>query len=106
MQRIRKDPLIWKGGFRARHSYVLLESTDNLQDGILLKNIKVPVLIFQGAQDKLVNPDGAKFLYQSISSEDKKLFVVKGAFHNLFVELDEVKIPVIKTTVDWILEHV
>ena len=60
----------------------------------------------QGAQDKLVNPDGAKFLYQSVSSEDKKLFVVKGAFHNLFVELDEVKIPVIKTTVDWILEHV
>ena len=60
----------------------------------------------QGAQDKLVNPDGATFLYQSVSSEDKKLFVVEGAFHNLFVELDEVKIPAIKTTVDWILEHV
>ena len=74
----------------------------------LLQKPKLPKLLpsIQGAQDKLVNPDGANFLYQSISSKDKKLFVVKGAFHNLFVELDEVKIPVIKTTVKWILEHV
>jgi len=106
VERVKEDKLIWHGGFRVRHSHVLLKATDDLQDGNLLKKIHVPVLIFQGNKDRLVLPEGAKFLNQSVSSTDKKLVTFEEAFHNLFVELEDVKVPVIKETVEWILKHI
>ena len=106
VKRVKADKLNWHGGYRARHTHVLLQSMDNLQNGILLRQIRVPILTFQGGQDRLVDPNGAKFLHQSVSSNDKKLVMVEEAFHNLYVEFEAVKVPVIKETIGWILKHI
>ena len=105
VNRVKDDPLGWHGGFRTLHSYVLLQATDTLADGEKLKKINVPVIIFQGGQDRLVCPDGAIHLHEHIGSTDKKLSTYPDAYHNLFVELDVVKMPVIKETCQWLLEH-
>ena len=47
-----EDPLFWHGGFRTRHSFVLLESCDYAVNN--LPNITIPVLVLQGSADKLV----------------------------------------------------
>ena len=105
-ERVKEDQLIWHGGFRAKHSHVLLQSTDAFKEGQLLQKIKVPVLIFQGLKDRLVEPDGSTFLHENVSSEDKKLLTYPEAFHNLYVELDDVKKPVIKETCEWINQRI
>ena len=54
----REDPLIWKGGFRTRHSHVILESCDDAKSQ--LHKIRIPVLVTQGALDRLVDSKGAE----------------------------------------------
>lgn len=105
VKRVENDPLNWHGGFRAQLSYVLMESTDNFENGDLLEDIKNPILILQGEKDKLVNPEGAKFCHDKIGSESKKLVQFPDAFHNLFVEEEDVKSEAIKLTCDWILTN-
>lgn len=106
VEQIKADKLIWHGGFRAKHSHVLLQSTDALQSGELLKKINVPILIFQGEKDRLVNPEGAKHLHEHCSSEDKRLETFPDAYHNLYVELEDVKKSVISQTCEWIIQHI
>ena len=105
-ERVKEDQLIWHGGFRAKHSHVLLQTTDAFKEGQLLQKIKVPVLIFQGLKDRLVEPDGSTYLHENVSSQDKKLLTYPEAFHNLYVELDDVKKPVIKETCEWINQRI
>ena len=105
VERVKNDPLIWHGGFRSLHSQVLLQETDKLSDGAALKNLKVPLMIFQGGQDRLVYPPGAQFLHDNVGSDDKKLVIHDDGFHNLYVELEDVKQSVMKDTCDWLLQH-
>ena len=42
---------MWHGGFRARHSYVLLQSCDYAVNN--LTNITIPLLVLQGTQVSL-----------------------------------------------------
>ncbi len=106
VKEVKDDPLGWHGGFRAQHSYVLIKACEGLADGELLKKITVPVVIFQGEKDRLVYPPGAKHLHENVGSAKKKLLTYPDAFHNLYVELDDVKNEVIKETLDWISNNV
>ena len=104
-KRVSEDPLCWHGGFKAQHSNMLIKATDILAKENCLKKITAPLLIMQGGQDKLVCPDGAPFLHDNVGSADKKLLSYQDAFHNLFVELEDVKTTVIKETCTWIEQH-
>jgi alpha-beta hydrolase superfamily lysophospholipase len=104
-KRVAEDPLCWHGGFKAQHSNMLIKATDVLAKENCLKKITAPLLIMQGGQDKLVCPDGAPFLHDNVGSVDKKLLMYEDAFHNLFVELEDVKTTVIKETCSWIDQH-
>lgn len=105
VKRVEKDPLGWHGGFRTQHSHVLLKATDALAKDQCLKKITAPILIIQGGKDKLVCPDGAPFLHDNVGSVEKKLLTYDDAYHNLFVELEDVKAAVIKETCTWIGQH-
>ena len=48
--------------------------------------ITLPILIVQGSEDKLVDPAGAKLLYDTVSSVDKTLKVYEGFYHEVFNE--------------------
>ena len=105
VERVNDDPLNWHGGFRALHSNVLLQSTDALADGTALKKITTPALVIQGQLDKLVYPPGAQFFHDNVGSTDKKLVIHEQGFHNLYVELEDVKSLALKDTRDWLLQH-
>ena len=106
VQEVKDDPLGWHGGFRARHSFVLIKACEDLADGTALKKVTVPLIIFQGEKDRLVYPPGAQHLHDNVGSAEKKLLKYPEAYHNLWVELDEVKNEVIKETVDWISNNI
>ena len=105
VERVKGDPLNWHGGFRALLINVLLQSTDGLADGTALKKITTPALVIQGQLDKLVYPPGAQFFHDNVGSTDKKLVIHEQGFHNLYVELEDVKNLALKDTRDWLLQH-
>jgi len=43
--------------------------------------IKLPVLLVHGGDDRVVSPDGSRRLFEQISSTDKELKVYPGRFH-------------------------
>ena len=48
--------------------------------------ITLPLLILQGGADKLVDPVGARLLYDAVSSADKRLILYEGLYHEVFNE--------------------
>jgi len=89
VEKIREDPLMWHGGFRARFSYVLMEGCDFVQNN--LPNLTLPLLVVQGDKDKLVYMEATKMLDSHVSSKDKEYVLYPGALHNLAVETEDVK---------------
>lgn len=58
----------------------------------LLPQIDEPTLIIQSPKDRVVDPEGAKFIYQQLGSKTKKLYWLKHSDHiiSLDVEREEV----------------
>jgi alpha-beta hydrolase superfamily lysophospholipase len=48
--------------------------------------ITLPILVLQGGADRLVDPSGARMLYEKVASSDKKIIVYEGFFHEVFNE--------------------
>jgi len=46
-------------------------------------DITVPMLIFQGTDDKAVSPNGTKRFYNHLESKDKQIVMVKDGYHSL-----------------------
>jgi len=62
--------------------------------------IKLPVLIMQGSEDKLVSPDGSHKTYEKISSTDKTLRIYEGLYHEIMNEPERDR--VYKDIAEWI----
>lgn len=58
----------------------------------LLPQIDEPTLIIQSPKDRVVDPEGARFIYQRLGSKNKKLYWLKQSDHiiSLDVEREEV----------------
>ena len=78
------DPFTYKGKTPARLAAELLSAMENLQSKAA--EIKLPLLIIQGSADRLVNPAGAQFLYDTVSSADKTLKMYEGLYHEVLNE--------------------
>ena len=57
---------------------LLMEKTEEV-----LPQITIPTLIIQGSNDTTVNPDSANIIFQSISSEQKKLVLFNRTRHGI-----------------------
>ena len=99
VQCVKKDTLRWHGGPKARTGWLLLKGCEKVQRS--MSDIKTPLLVLQGEKDKLVEPEGAKMIYLNSSSLNKEYVVYPDAFHNLFVELEDVKHDVQMKTLNW-----
>ena len=93
------DPLRYHGGTKAGMALLRFQETDKLQKN--LGRIELPILVLQGENDQIVDPRGAKMLYQNASSADKEYKEYPGAYHQLLVELKDVRDDVIKRTTNW-----
>jgi alpha-beta hydrolase superfamily lysophospholipase len=81
-----EDQLVYSGRTTARLAYEIYLSIKVIVNS--LHNINLPVLILQGGQDKLVNPEGAKLLFDGVGSSDKLLKTYDAMYHEVFNEPD------------------
>lgn len=95
------DPLGLKK-VSARYIYTLYSITKNWKKKYP-ENIAIPTLIIQGLQDKVLDPQCAKKLYDSIETEDKEIRLFPDAYHTLFFDPDSPQ--VFKAVVDWLERH-
>ncbi len=78
------DPLVCKEKITARLGAEMLGAMERIRAEA--GQITLPLLIVQGGADKLVDPTGARLLYNTVSSADKKLIVYDGLYHEVFNE--------------------
>ncbi len=97
----RNDPLIQSAGtprfyheFRKMNGY-LRQHADR---------ITLPTLILQGTGDTTVVPEGARTLYNQISSKEKHLIFYDGFYHECFNEIERER--VVSDMVGWLKERV
>lgn len=84
------DPLVYTGKITARLAGELVAATQRLTAEAA--KITLPLLIVQGSEDKLVDPAGAKLLYDTVSSTDKTLKVYEGFYHEVFNEPERAQV--------------
>ena len=80
----REDPLVFTGKITARLGTELLQAMGRVL--VEAQKIRRPLLILQGAADKLVDPRGAQVLFDRVSSVDKTIKVYEGLYHEVFNE--------------------
>ncbi|NNL43660.1 MAG: alpha/beta hydrolase [Desulfobacterales bacterium] len=91
-----RDPLVYTGKITARLGAELLKAMKRVTEQA--PKIRLPIMILQGSDDKLVDPSGAQLLYDLVSSKDKTIKIYNGFYHEVFNEpehelvLNDVKI--------------
>ncbi len=81
IQKYNNDPLINRGGTRARTGYELMLAMD-----FVLANaskITKKAMVITGDTDKLTNMSGSEELYEKLSSEKKSIHIIEGGYHEL-----------------------
>jgi len=51
--------------------------------------IKIPILVMQSGDDRLVDPEGAREFFEKVSSQDKTLKYWDGFYHEMFNEIEK-----------------
>jgi len=64
-------------------------------------NIKIPILLLQAEDDQVVNKE-AQDEFCSKAKPYCKLYEIKGAYHELFIEKDDIRLKVMKIILDFI----
>jgi alpha-beta hydrolase superfamily lysophospholipase len=78
------DPLVHHGKISARLGAELLDAMRRVTAAAA--GIHLPLLILQGAADKLVDPEGTRRFFEAVGSGDKTLEVYEGLYHEVFNE--------------------
>lgn len=96
------DPLVYRGKIRARMGAELIRITRELP--ARLGEIKLPILIMQGSEDRLSDPEGSRILYERVGSEDKTLKIYEGYYHEIFNEPEREQ--VFRDMEEWLVAHI
>ncbi len=97
-----KDPLVYTGKITARLGTQIIKAIQHIAASGA--KIQLPIMIAQGSADTIVDPSGAQFLYDLVSSEDKTIHIYDGFYHEIFNEpehrrvLNDVKLWIEKHT--------
>ena len=78
------DPLNYRGKVLARTGDQINRALQYVQAN--MPRIQLPLLIVQGAQDRLVDPAGSRLLYEKAGSTDKTLKIYEGLYHEILNE--------------------
>ena len=79
-----RDPLVYNGRATAKLLWEIVKTTASVRESAF--KIELPVLILQGAADKLVDPEGATEIYDTINSKHKTIKTYSGLYHEIFNE--------------------
>lgn len=97
-----EDPLNYRLGIPARTGLELLKAMEQIREGA--DQIEMPVLIMQGQCDQVVNPEGSRELYVSVTSQDKTLKNYSGFYHE--IHNDPEKEKVFSDLIAWLTAHI
>ena len=86
-----EDPLVYHGKISARLGAELINTLERYLPP-RLSEITLPVLIMYGTEDRLSNPSGCQFLFDSVKSSDKTLRKYEGLYHEIFNEPEREKV--------------
>ena len=78
------DPLVHTRKTTARLTHEVLKAMQRITAEA--SKITLPVLIVQGSADRLVDPDGARMLHDTVGSVDKRIKIYDGLYHEVFNE--------------------
>lgn len=95
------DPLVYTGKVTARLAAEMLSAMQRVTAEAA--SIHLPILLLQGSADRLVDPGGAKMLYEKSSTPDKTLKLYEGLYHEVFNEPDREQ--VFKDMEAWLEAH-
>ena len=90
VQAYLNDPLVYTGKITARLAAELLKAMKRAE--VDASKITLPILIAQGSEDRLVDPDGAQMLHDTVGSVDKTLKIYDGLYHEIFNEPEHHKV--------------
>ncbi len=96
-----EDPLVYTGKTTARLAAELLRTMQTVST--LAAEIKLPILLVQGGADRLVDPSGARMLYDRIQSSDKTLKIYEGLYHEILNEPEREEVLADMET--WLEKH-
>jgi len=95
------DPLVFHGKTPARLAAEMLQAMQRVTAEA--HKIRLPFIVLQGSEDKLVDPGGAQMLYDRVSSEDKTLKIYDGLYHEVFNEPE--RDQVLEDVEAWLAAH-
>lgn len=84
------DNLVYRGKLSARLGIELAWLIHKLRRQ--LSEIEIPVLLLHGGEDKLSFPEGARLVFERISSKDKTLNVYAGLYHEILNEPENIQV--------------
>jgi lysophospholipase len=67
--------------------------------------LKMPLLVFHGTDDRIVDFSGSIRVHESASSKDKTLKLFDGLYHETMNEVDHEREKVLDMVVSWIARH-
>jgi acylglycerol lipase len=78
------DPLVHRGKVTARLGAEMIATTQAFPEQV--SRLHLPILIMHGTADRLVDPQGSPWLYETVGSTDKTLKLYEGCYHEIFNE--------------------
>ena len=102
VEEMNNDPLINKEKEPAETASEVLKAAARIKAN--MPNLKVPVFIIHGTDDKATRPAGSQYFYDNVGSEDKTLKLYEGGYHDLLNDID--KETVMADILAWINERV
>lgn len=98
-----EDPLVYTGKICARTGAEILKAIEKTIPP-RLRDIKLPVLIMQGTEDRLSNPEGSRMIFEGVSSADKTFKRYEGLYHEIFNEPE--RATVFADMREWLEAHI
>ena len=95
------DPMVFHGKTPARLAAEMLKAMMRVTAEV--NTITLPFIVVQGSEDKLVDPGGARMLYDQAASTDKTIKIYEGMYHEVFNEPDRAR--VLGDVETWLAEH-
>jgi alpha-beta hydrolase superfamily lysophospholipase len=95
------DPLVHTGKITARMAAEMLKAMQRVSAEA--GQITLPVLMVQGGADRLVDPAGARMLFDTVGATDKTLKMYKGLYHEVFNEPEHDQ--VLSYVEGWLASH-
>lgn len=84
------DPLNYRGWARAGFGLAFVRAAEEI--GRRMNEIKLPLLVLQGGQDRIINRDGGAALHREARSKDKRYVVYEELYHEVLNEPEKEKV--------------